>query len=155
LLIGTEFGRPAFGQKPALDSIATSACWRFAFGEWVPSLDWAKSGHVGDSSRAASNLVRLRDSLYGRDSVAAHSRAMRWERTSRGLMLYLTPEWWPAGVQIAFDSASAGGKELFGTAYAVVSNLSRDPPRSVARAAQVTCTPRSNRDDANSLGRRH
>src|SRR5262245_24682800 len=86
------------------DQQPASACWRFAFGDWSPPLDWAKAGHAGDVSGTASTIQRIRDSVYVKDSVATRNNAMTWEKTDHGLLLLLYPPWWPAGVEVTFDS---------------------------------------------------
>jgi hypothetical protein len=121
------------------DSVPANACWRVAFAPWTPPLNWSKAGHAGDSARVAGSSVRLRDSIYARDSSAAHASTMWWERTSKGLLLQLLPAWWPAGVSVVFDSASADSKELFGTAVAFVSNAASEPSRARARVLRVAC----------------
>lgn len=121
------------------DSVPVNACWRVAFAQWTPPLNWSKAGHAGDSARVAGTNLRLRDSLYVRDSSAAHASTMWWERTSKELVLQLLPAWWPAGVSVVFDSASADSRELFGTAVAFVSNAALEPSRARARVSRVAC----------------
>jgi len=121
------------------DSVPANACWRAAFAQWTPPLNWSKAGHAGDSARVAGTNVRLRDSIYVRDSSAAHASTMWWEHTPKGVVLQLLPAWWPAGVRVVFDSASADSKELFGTAVAFVSNAAFEPSRARARVSRVAC----------------
>ena len=128
---------PARAQQKA--GSATSACWRFAFGEWTPPLDWSKAGHPGDAGQTAATIRRIRDSVYVKDSTAAGNNAMTWERTEHGLLLLLYPPWWPAGVEVRFDSTFAGGKEMVGTAVAMVADASQQASRTRARAWQVNC----------------
>lgn len=116
-----------------------SACWQFAFGEWNPPLDWAGAGHAGDSSAAAQAVKRVRDSVFDKDTVATHANTMSIEYTKDGMLVVLYPFWWPAGVNLTFDSTSAGGNEMTGTAIALVADGHRQPPRAPARARQVPC----------------
>ena len=131
-IIGTADAQQSGAQPP-------SACWRFAFGEWAPPLDWAKAGQPGEVGQTASTIQRIRDSVYVKDSVAAHNNAMTWEKTDHGLLLLLYPPWWPAGVEVTFDSTLAEGKGMVGTAVAMVANTAQPSPRARARAWQVTC----------------
>ncbi len=127
------------GQVAVPDSVLANACWRVAFGHWTPPLNWSKAGHIGDSARAAGTTLRLRDSIYVRDSSAAHASTMWWERTSKGTVLELLPAWWPAGVSVVFDSTTADAKELFGTAIAYVSDAAVAASRARARVTRVAC----------------
>jgi len=127
------------GQVAVPDSVLTNACWRVAFSQWLPPLNWSRSGHPGDSARVAGTNLRLRDSIYVRDSRAAHASTMWWERTSKGMVLELLPPWWPAGVSVVFDSATADAKELLGTAIAYVSDAAAEPSRARARLTRVAC----------------
>ena len=128
---------PAQAQQRAEQQ--ASACWRFSFGQWDPPLDWEKAGHAGDAGTTAAAIKRIRDSVYVKDSVATRNNAMTWERTEHGLLLLLYPPWWPAGVEVTFDSTVAGGKELFGTAVAMVANTAAPTPHARAHAWQQSC----------------
>lgn len=119
-----------------------SPCWRFAFGDWSPPLDWSRAGHPGDAGATANAIRRIRDSVFARDTVASASNAMTMERTARGAMLILYPPWWPAGVEVTFDSTLAGGKEMLGTATALVADAGRAASRARARAWQIACGTR-------------
>lgn len=122
---------------------APSACWRFSFGEWTPALDWARAGHAGDSAGAATRVQRLRDSVYDKDPIGARSNAMTIEYTKAGMLVVLYPPWWPAGVSLTFDSTLTGGKEMTGTAVALVADGTRQRPKARTRALQVACPGRS------------
>lgn len=130
----------AFGQSAGTSP--PSPCWRFSFGEWTPPLDWSRSGHPGNASTVATAVRRIRDSVFAKDTVASASNAMTWERTPRGALLLLYPPWWPAGVEVTFDSTTAGGTEMLGTAIAMVADAAQSASRSRARAWQVPCSPR-------------
>jgi hypothetical protein len=121
------------------DATLASPCWRFSFGEWTPPLDWARSGHAGDASSTASAVRRIRDSVFARDSVASASNAMTFEKTARGAILVLYPPWWPAGVEVTFDSTLADGKEMLGTGIAMVADARNPASRAPARAWQISC----------------
>jgi len=116
------------------DQTPSSTCWRFAFGAWMPPLDWARAGHEGQASDLASRVQRVRDSVFVRDTNAARSNAMIWERTKLGWSVVLFPHWWPVGVKVDFDSVLAGGREMTGQAIALVANAGQDPSRTRARA---------------------
>ena len=116
----------------------SSKCWRFAFGAWTPSLDWASAGHDGRASDLATRVQRVRDSVFARDTNAVRNNAMVWERTAAGWSVVLFPEWWPVGVQVQFDSVLAGGSEMTGRATALVANANSQPSR--ARARAIRCT---------------
>lgn len=118
---------------------APSACWRFAFGTWTPSLDWAGAGQPGTDSGTAAVVQRVRDSIYANDPVASRNNAMTIERTQAGMLVMLYPPWWPAGVKLTFDSTVAGGREMIGTAVALAANGSVAPSQALARAQQVNC----------------
>jgi hypothetical protein len=132
-------------QTPAASNISAppSACWRFAFGQWTPALDWSRAGHPGEIGATASAVQRIRDSVFARDPVATSNNAMTWERTPDGMLLMLYPPWWPVGVKVTFDSTTADGKEMVGTAVALQANADQTPSHSRARARQVACSPRS------------
>jgi hypothetical protein len=130
----------AGAQSPA-DGAAPSPCWKFAFGEWTPSLNWTGAGHAGAADSTGVAVRRIRDSVYARDQRATRTDAMTWERTTQGMLLLLYPAWWPAGVEVTFDSTltGGGGREMLGTAVAMVANASRAPSTARARAWQVAC----------------
>lgn len=119
-----------------------SACWRFAFGEWTPALDWGKAGQPGQLGATAAAVQRIRDSVFAKDPVAMSNNAMTWERTPQGMLLMLYPPWWPVGVAVTFDSTLAGAKEMLGTAVALEANGDQPPSRARARAWQVACGTR-------------
>lgn len=129
--LGAQRGAP-------VDTAPAGACWRFVFGEWTPPLEWARAGHAGDAARIGKNVERLRDSIYDRDP-AARGNAMTVERTREGMLVMLYPPWWPVGVRIMFDSTVAGGREMRGTALAMVADGRAESPRAPARALQVDC----------------
>jgi hypothetical protein len=139
VLILTAAPLTAQSSTPAPGAQETSPCWKFAFGEWTPSLDWAGAGHAGAPESTAATVRRIRDSVYVRDERATKADAMTWERTSHGMLLLLYPAWWPVGVEVTFDSTLAGGREMQGTAVALVANASRTAARARARAWQVAC----------------
>lgn len=114
------------------------ACWRFAFGEWTPPLDWSQAGHAGDASAMATQMRSVRDSIFVRDTAAVNSNTMLWERTTRGFQLLLFPPWWPVGVLVTFDSTALTAREMTGEAVAMAADGSRDPSRARVRA-QNTC----------------
>lgn len=122
---------------------APSACWRFAFGEWTPPLDWSKAGHAGDSAGVAARVQRARDSVYDNDSAGARRNAMTIEYTKQGMLVVLYPPWWPAGVSLTFDSTLAGGREMAGTAVALVADGTRASPHTRAHAQQTACPGRA------------
>ena len=126
-------------QLPADGASPPSPCWKFAFGEWTPALNWTGAGHAGAADSTALVVHRIRDSVYARDRRATRTDAMSWERTSHGMLLLLFPAWWPAGVEVTFDSALVEGREMLGTAVAMVANASRAPSTARARAWQVAC----------------
>ena len=132
----TAHGR---AQPPADSAVVPSPCWKFAFGEWTPALNWTGAGHAGAADSTALAVRRIRDSVYARDLRATRTDAMSWERTSHGMLLLLFPAWWPAGVEVTFDSTLAGGREMLGTAVAMVANASRAASTARARAWQVSC----------------
>ena len=109
------------------------ACWRLSFSDWTPPLDWARAGHGRDSSGTAARMRRLRDSLFVSDTGAVNSNAMHWERTPKGLQLLLFPTWWPVGVLVTFDSATANAREMTGEAVAMVADAAQE-----ASKARVT-----------------
>ena len=67
---------------------------------------------------------------------------MTMERTWRGALLVLYPPWWPAGVEVTFDSSLAGGTEMLGTAIAMVADARQAASTARARAWQVACSTR-------------
>jgi hypothetical protein len=117
-------------------------CWRFSFGEWSPPLDWVRAGHAGKADETATAIRRIRDSVFARDTVASASNAMTFEKTARGAILVLYPPWWPAGVEVTFDSTLAGGKEMVGTATAMVADARHPASTTRARAWQISCASR-------------
>ena len=139
-LLVLAFATMSGGAQSRADGAAVpSPCWKFAFGEWAPALDWAGAGHAGAADSTALAVRRIRDSVFARDQRATRTDAMTWERTSQGMLLLLYPAWWPAGVEVTFDSTLAGGREMLGMAVAMVANASRPASRSRARAWQVAC----------------
>jgi hypothetical protein len=133
-------GLPVRAQVARTDSLAaTSACWRFSFSAWTPPLDWSKSGHDADEKVAAERVRRIRDSVFVRDSGATASNSMVWFRGPQGPELLLFPYWWPAGVEVVFDSLVPGGTEMTGEATALVANASLNASRARARASQIRC----------------
>lgn len=137
--VGGEASAQAGGQRAGAGAdSAPSACWRFSFGDWVPSLEWARAGHAGDAAKVAKGVERLRDSIYDRDP-AARANAMTIERTRDGMLVMLYPPWWPVGVRITFDSSLNAGREMRGTALAMVADGRTESPRAPARALQVDC----------------
>lgn len=140
ILVAAALPVAAAAQGARADSgRAPGACWRFAFGEWTPALDWARAGHAGDASQAARTVQRVRDSVYDKDTVATHANAMTIQYTKQGMLVMLYPPWWPAGVELTFDSTMAGGREMSGTAIALIADGRQQSPRAPARAQQVAC----------------
>jgi len=126
-------GRAAAAQQP--DSIPEAGkCWRFAFGDWTPPLDWERAGHAGRAGDLAERVRRVRDSVFVRDSAATRNNAMYWERTKQELAVVLFPPWWPVGVRVVFDSILADGREMTGRATALVADAGQEPARARARA---------------------
>jgi hypothetical protein len=121
------------------DSAKPSPCWRFAFGEWKPPLDWNAAGHKGTDSASADQIRKIRDSVYDKDPVATRNNAMEIQYTKDGMQVMLYPFWWPPGVRLTFDSTVAGGREMVGTAVALVANGAAESPRARTRAQQTTC----------------
>jgi hypothetical protein len=114
----------------------TSKCWRFAFSAWKPPLDWEGAGHRGNAGEMADRILRIRDSVFAKDTNAVRNNAMVWERTRRGWSLVLFPNWWPVGVKVDFDSVLAGGSEMTGEAVALVADAGQEVSRARARAAR-------------------
>jgi hypothetical protein len=114
----------------------SSKCWRFAFGAWVPPLDWDRAGHDGKASDLANRVQRVRDSVFARDTTATRNNAMMWERTKFGWAVVLFPEWWPVGIKVDFDSVLAEGREMTGQAIALVADAGQAPSRARARAVR-------------------
>ncbi|HSA55142.1 MAG TPA: hypothetical protein VLE53_05525 [Gemmatimonadaceae bacterium] len=120
----------AAAQGARVDAVPPpGACWRLAFSEWKPPLDWARAGHGRDSSVTAERMRRLRDSIFVSDTGAVNSNAMHWERTAKGLQLLLFPPWWPVGVLVTFDSTTADVREMTGDAVAMVADASHGPSK--------------------------
>jgi hypothetical protein len=140
LFIASTTGRAQAVREDPAES--PGLCWRFSFGEWTPALDWSRAGHWGRADSTAASIRRIRDSVYAKDSVAAKNNAMTWFRNESGAMtLLLYPTWWPAGIQVTFDSTLAGGREMSGTAIALVASGARAPSKARARAWQAGCRP--------------
>ena len=118
------------------DEEPSSKCWRFAFGSWTPPLDWDRAGHDGTASDLANRAQRVRDSVFARDTNATRNNAMMWERTRRRWSVVLFPNWWPVGVKVDFDSVLSAGREMTGTATALVANAGQEPSRARARAVR-------------------
>ena len=121
----------------SVDEEPTSKCWRFAFGAWTPPLDWGGAGHEGRASDLANRVQRVRDSVFAKDTNAIRNNAMFWEKTNGGWSVVLFPEWWPVGVKVEFDSVLAQGREMTGSAIALVADAGK--PASRARARAVRC----------------
>src|SRR5262245_21385007 len=81
----------------------SSKCWRFAFGAWTPPLDWERSGHRGNASELSDRVLRIRDSVFAKDTNAVRNNVMVWERNRSGWSVVLFPPWWPVGVKVDFD----------------------------------------------------
>jgi hypothetical protein len=120
---------------------APSACWRFAFGTWSPVLDWTGAGQSSDTATQAARAQAARDRAYAGDKRGAEAKAMTVERTPKGWLIMLYPDWWPAGVKLVLDSAYAGGREFAGAAEALVADAARPIPNTRVRAQQFTCAP--------------
>jgi len=130
----------AQAQQARGDTAGPSLCWRFAFDAWSPPLDWSNAGHWGNADSSAAAVRRIRDSVYVKDPAATGNNAMTWHHNANGsLALLLYPPWWPVGVQVDFDSTLAGGREMLGTAVAMVANAAKSPSKARARAWQVPC----------------
>ena len=114
----------------------SSTCWRFAFGSWAPPLDWARAGHDGKASDLANRVLRVRDSVFAKDTNATRNSAMMWERSKLGWSVVLFPDWWPVGVKVDFDSVLAEGREMTGQAIALVADAGQPPSRARARAVR-------------------
>ena len=98
LLLTLAFTAARGGAQSSADGVVTpSPCWKFAFGEWTPALNWNGAGHAGATDSTALVVRRIRDSVYAHDRRATRTDAMSWERTSDGMLLLLFPAWWPAG----------------------------------------------------------
>jgi hypothetical protein len=87
----------------------------------------------------ADRVRRIRDSVFVKDSSATHSNAMFWDRTEKGLVLFLFPAWWPVGVEVLFDESATGSSGMTGQATAMVGDASQTPSRARVRAWQVPC----------------
>jgi hypothetical protein len=132
---------PASAQGGGDQGPVLGACWRLAFGAWKPPLDWARSGHDGDSSVTAERMRRIRDSVFVKDTGAVNSNAMFWERTaSGGYQLLLFPPSWPVGVLVTFDSLKADPNQagLTGEAVALMASAAQEPSRARV-VARNTC----------------
>jgi hypothetical protein len=114
-----------------------SKCWRFAFGQWSPPLDWDRAGHEGRADELAERVRRVRDSVFLKDTGAVRNNAMYWERTPRGWSVVLFPAFWPVGMKVEFDSVLSEGREMSGRATAFVADAGKEPSR--ARAGAVRC----------------
>jgi hypothetical protein len=112
----------------------SSKCWRFAFGAWNPPLNWEGAGHDGRAGDLADRVQRVRDSVFAKDSTALRNKAMYWEQTKAGWSVVLFPEWWPVGVKVDFDSTLVEGREMTGSAIALVADAGKAPSRAKARA---------------------
>ena len=107
-------------------------CLGFAFGAWMPALDWRAAGHVTPVD--ARTHQRTDD---GRDW--AMTQAVQNEHT-----IILLPSWWPAGVSVTLPNRSpAAGDTVVGTAFAFVGDGRRTAPVSPVRAWRIACTPRA------------
>lgn len=126
---------PAIAQGRSGEGPGTT-CWRFAFGEWTPPLDWDRAGHEGKADELAARVRRVRDSVFLRDSAAVRNNAMFWERSGRGWSVVLFPTFWPVGMKVEFDSVLAEGREMTGRATAFVADAGKEPSRARARAVR-------------------
>lgn len=114
----------------------SSRCWRFAFGAWMPPLNWEGAGHDGTASDLSDRVQRVRDSVFAKDTNAVRNNAMYWEKTKAGWSVVLFPNWWPVGVKVDFDSVVAQGREMTGEAIALVADAGKPPSRARARAVR-------------------
>lgn len=128
----------AAAQGRAANSPQPSPCWRFAFGEWKPALDWAKAGHWGSDSGMAKRVDRARDSIH-LGNPAARAPEMTIEYVDGGMRVMLYPPWWPIGVLIVFPGVTPATREVSGTAKALVADAAMTPPAATARAQQIAC----------------
>jgi hypothetical protein len=140
LLLALLHAAPGMAQGARPDSAAPSACWRFAFGTWSPALDWAEAGQTSDTATQAARTKAARDRAYAGDTRGVEAKAMTVERTPRGWLIMLYPDWWPAGVKLVLDSAYASGREFAGTAEAFAADAGRPTPKTRARGQQYACT---------------
>ncbi len=146
-LVGAIMGTPGLAAAQGDTSPPEAGkCWRFAFGSWTPPLDWEKAGHTGRATEMADRVQRVRDSVFARDSTATRSRAMYWERTTRGLSVVLFPPWWPVGVLVEFDSVTAAAGEMTGLATALVANAGSETAHTRVRAIRCPASPTGSSD---------
>ena len=145
ILASCLLAHAASAQDPRRDSLPPPGdCWRLAFSDWKPPLDWTRAGHGPDSSITAERMRRIRDSIFVSDTGVVNSNAMHWERTPKGLQLLLFPTWWPVGVLVTFDSPATNAREMTGEAVALVADASSEPSRARVKAVN-SCSdhPRS------------
>ena len=124
------------GAQSSPQEIPSSTCWRFAFGAWNPPLDWSRAGHGGRAGELADRVQRVRDSVFVKDTNAVRNSEMLWERTKVGWSVVLFPAWWPVGVMVQFDSVVTAGREMVGSATALVADATQEPSRARARAVR-------------------
>ena len=124
------FAAPLASQSPALTPPPEGAmCFGFAFGKWTPPLDWKVAGHI-----TAPDTAHMAHAPNGR-SWAVDASDVGADST---LMLF--PPWWPVGVIIRFDRKLAvPGDTVAGSAYAMVADGTKSPPRSSIRAWLKPC----------------
>ena len=84
----------------------------------------------------AGRVQRIRDSVFARDTNAVRNKTMYWEQTKAGWSVVLFPDWWPVGVKVDFDSTVIEGREMTGSAIALVADAGKPPSRARARAAR-------------------
>jgi hypothetical protein len=113
---------------PAGTPADAPVCLGFAFGAFVPRLDWAKAGHapIRDSAsfpHAPSGRDWASDQALPNDSS-----------------LYLFPSWWPVGVYIELTTRRpAPGDTVSGRATALVASGRITPPVARVKAWRVPC----------------
>lgn len=105
-------------------------CLAFEFGTWAPPLDWSAAGHSG---RPASH-----------DPLAPNGRSWAAELPSGAdTLLILFPDWWPAGVSLAFPRRlTTTADTLRGVARALVADSRLPVPTAPVRAWTVPCGKR-------------
>ncbi len=114
----------------AQDSSATRShpqvCLGFAFGGFVPKLDWAKAGHApirpGSEERTADGRGWASDQALPNDSS-----------------LYLFPAWWPVGIWVQLSARPAADDTVSGEATALVARGDIVPPVAKVKAWRVPC----------------